>query len=766
VAERKLSVTITADAKKAQQAFGALEKSAARHGKGTEKALDGVKGRLLDIGVAGAGLFAFNEWNEAQKVGKQTGAVLKSTAGAAKVTADEVGALSERLSEQAAVDDELIQSGANLLLTFTKVRNEVGKGNNIFDRATETALDLSVALGTDMSSASMLVGKALNDPLKGLTALSRAGVQFTQDQKDQIRALVETGDTLGAQKIILQELETQVKGSAEAQATGYDRAKVSAGNLAETVGGILAPAVETAAGLAEGAANKFQDLDTWQQQLTVGIAGAGYVWLRWGEQATEALLNVTKSGRDADEVVSSVNSTIAKGATVVAAGVTSYNLAYEALEQLFDVHSDLGKLEKEIQHFADGASSFDEIAQAVGADDREGLVGAFYRANGAADSFGEGLGYLATSHDVLGGKMRDAINKTEDFDSALASLVESGNGTAARDAADALTESLIEQGLGVDEIAAMLPQYNAALDDVEKKNGITGEAVVVLTNAMLDQTETADELGVVAGAAFERIERRVNFAKDAVDDFYGTLFGTLSTQIDAEAELDALTRSLIDNGLALSIDGPAGRENRQAMIDATLAYKDYAQSLMDTEGPDAARNAMEAYRLKLIDTLKSAGFTKDQVAALITEMGLTPEQINTTFSVDVGGALAQLDRVQQKIDSLSLGATLAGLSGPYGGGASGGNASGGAVGPVLGWRGVNESGDEFFKPNVGRSIVPVGPTRNALASGGGQAQPLVVQLTLDGRVLAQQMIRDITRDTRAHGGRSRLVNTPYFSDLR
>ena len=48
-----------------------------------------------------------------------------------------------------------------------------------------------------------MVGKALNDPLKGLTALSRIGVQFTAQQQEQIKAMVEVGDVAGAQKIIL-----------------------------------------------------------------------------------------------------------------------------------------------------------------------------------------------------------------------------------------------------------------------------------------------------------------------------------------------------------------------------------------------------------------------------------------------------------------------------------------------------------------------------------------------------------------------------------
>jgi hypothetical protein len=156
------------------------------------------------------------EFMEQQKVVAQTNAVLKSTGGVANVTAKQMGRLSEQLMKKSGVDDEAIQSGQNLLLTFTKIRNETGKNNDIFDQATKATLDLSVAMGKDMSSSAILVGKALNDPIKGATALSRAGVQLTQGQKDQIKAFVESGRVMEAQKIILGELTTQFGGSAEA----------------------------------------------------------------------------------------------------------------------------------------------------------------------------------------------------------------------------------------------------------------------------------------------------------------------------------------------------------------------------------------------------------------------------------------------------------------------------------------------------------------------------------------------------------------------
>jgi phage-related protein len=212
VATRKLEVVITGDASSLDRALGKTEKQGQSFAKSMGKA--GVAGAIVGLGFAvKAGV---SEFLDAQKVMAQTEAVLKSTGSAANVTADQVSDLAESLMKKSGVDDEAIQSGENMLLTFTKIRNETGKGNDIFNQATKATLDLSVAMGKDMQSSAVLVGKALNDPIKGMSALSRAGIQFTDDQKKMIKEMVASGDAMGAQKVILKELETQFGGSAEA----------------------------------------------------------------------------------------------------------------------------------------------------------------------------------------------------------------------------------------------------------------------------------------------------------------------------------------------------------------------------------------------------------------------------------------------------------------------------------------------------------------------------------------------------------------------
>jgi len=230
-------------------------------------ATGGFKGRLQQLGKAGliaagaAGLGALvgtlktgiAEFSESQKVAAQTEAVIKSTGGAAGVTAKQVSALAGALMKKTGIDDEAIQSGANLLLTFTKVQNQAGKGNDIFNQATKVMTDMSVALGQDMKTSATQLGKALNDPVRGITALRRVGVTFTADQQKQIKALTESGKTMEAQKLILAELNKEFGGSAEAAGKTLpgrlNILKESFNNMAGELVGSLVPAFTTLLGV-------------------------------------------------------------------------------------------------------------------------------------------------------------------------------------------------------------------------------------------------------------------------------------------------------------------------------------------------------------------------------------------------------------------------------------------------------------------------------------------------------------------------------------
>lgn len=138
--------------------------------------------------------------------------VIESTGGAAGVTADELAKMADELQGVTMFGDEAIMQGQAMLLTFTKI------GEDVFPEATMAMLNMAQKFGS-IEEASIQLGKALNDPIQGVSALRRVGVMLSDQQEQQIKDFMAVGDIASAQRVILQELETEFGGLAEAMGT-------------------------------------------------------------------------------------------------------------------------------------------------------------------------------------------------------------------------------------------------------------------------------------------------------------------------------------------------------------------------------------------------------------------------------------------------------------------------------------------------------------------------------------------------------------------
>lgn len=176
---------------------------------------------------------------EAQKQQAQLAAAIKSTGGAAGQTLASLNAHAAALQKVTNFGDEATNTAQGILLTFRKI------GGAEFPRATEAVQDLAQALGTSLQSAAIQVGKALNDPVIGMTAMSRSGITFTESQKEMVKAMVASGNMIGAQTLILKELEIQFGGSAKA-------ARETLGGALTALGNSWGDLFELAGGASEG----------------------------------------------------------------------------------------------------------------------------------------------------------------------------------------------------------------------------------------------------------------------------------------------------------------------------------------------------------------------------------------------------------------------------------------------------------------------------------------------------------------------------------
>jgi hypothetical protein len=216
-----------------------------------EKAVGGLKTALGALGVAfGArqlisfGTESMELFRIQQKAIAQVEAGLKSTGNQAGFTSQQLQTMASDLQKTTLFGDETILKDATAqLLTFTNITGEQ------FDRTQKAALDLATRLDGDLKSASIQLGKALNDPIKGLSALAKSGIQFSASQKETITTLTESGRLVEAQTLILDELNKQYGGSAEAAAKadgGITQLSNAWGDAKEMLGGLIVDAIRPA----------------------------------------------------------------------------------------------------------------------------------------------------------------------------------------------------------------------------------------------------------------------------------------------------------------------------------------------------------------------------------------------------------------------------------------------------------------------------------------------------------------------------------------
>ena len=229
---------------------GGVENFAGRAGAaGAALSSLGPAGLVAAAGVAAVGLSigkGLTEFAEAERAYLRLEAVLRATGYASGLTAGQISELGDAIEKATFATAEEVQEAAGILATFRSVSGDV------FREAIVLAQDLSAVFGQSLSSSATQLGKALENPVEGISALRRVGVTFNATQRETIENFVRTGQTAEAQGLILDVLRQQVGGAGAAEGGGlagaFDRAKDATGNFLEKLVEVtgIAPAVEAA----------------------------------------------------------------------------------------------------------------------------------------------------------------------------------------------------------------------------------------------------------------------------------------------------------------------------------------------------------------------------------------------------------------------------------------------------------------------------------------------------------------------------------------
>jgi hypothetical protein len=214
----------------------------------------GKFGKIAAVGFAAAGAAAAvvgKQLIAAGEAASTSNARIKQIADSMGLFGDNASAVTDRLVKLAeatarntGVDQNAIKLTQAKLLTFGELAKSAGELGGQFDRATIAAVDLAAAGFGEASTNAVQLGKALQDPIKGISALGKSGVTFTEIERERIQTLVDSNKVGEAQTLILEAIEKQVGGTAEATANASDRMRVAFSQVTERLGGVLLPIFE------------------------------------------------------------------------------------------------------------------------------------------------------------------------------------------------------------------------------------------------------------------------------------------------------------------------------------------------------------------------------------------------------------------------------------------------------------------------------------------------------------------------------------------
>jgi hypothetical protein len=252
MAAKSVSVPVTGNTAPLRKSLSKASKDLDKFKKEAKSSMTEAAQAFAVAGAAMGGLaFKFYEgFQRAEQANKRVFAIAKSM----NLFGSETGKVTKRLTDlgdqlerETGLTAESIKETQAKLLTFKQIAITADEAGGAFDRATQAAIDMGAAGFGEATNNAVQLGKALQNPIKGVTALARSGITFTDQERAKIRALVESNRMLEAQDMILDAVETQVQGTAAATATATTKMRNAFGEVSDIVGESLAPAFESSA---------------------------------------------------------------------------------------------------------------------------------------------------------------------------------------------------------------------------------------------------------------------------------------------------------------------------------------------------------------------------------------------------------------------------------------------------------------------------------------------------------------------------------------
>ncbi|SBT64215.1 phage tail tape measure protein, TP901 family, core region [Micromonospora sediminicola] len=478
--------------------------------------------------------------------------------------------------------------------------------------------------------------------------LQKALGGLTQEQRNAALATIFGADGMRAANIMYELGEKGIQDYTKAvddQGAAADVAAKKMDNLAGDVeklkGSLETMAIEAGSGansglriLVQAAGALVDELDRLPPALTstltvmAGVAGgalllgAGWVRVR---RSTRDMLDELREVGPAGQRAARGLETASKWAGRAAVTFAAFEVAGAAITAMQkDLNPQIDAMAKGLGEWGKTGALAGESARVLGGDMQDLAVGLKF----LADTDNKRRQSARFMQDILentwiiGPALRGtntSLDRTrervEAMDSALAQLASGGKADEAAAAFNRLADAAAKDGVSIEELKALFPQYAAALE--------------VAGKASTDAAGGVKQVGGAAGQAADEVQE----LKEAFDALFKqemsydkALLAYKQGIADVKAELRDGTRTLNDNT-------QAGRDN----IAAVLEQVDRIKALRDArlEHGETLDEVNGKY-VKDIDglrrTMLQAGYTKGEVDALIGKYKAVPGEVSTDVS--------------------------------------------------------------------------------------------------------------------------------------
>jgi len=519
-----------------------------------------LRGMLTQVLAWGAALLSFNSAIDAaakleEQMGKLRGAIA-ATGGAAGLTAEDIDRMAREIDDNP-LGTANIRAAATQLLTFKSVSKDV------FEQTLRAAQDLSAAGFGSVEQAAVQLGKALENPLVGLGALTEVGVSFTAQQKEQIKAAVQLGQTLEAQKIILAAVEGQVKGVDEAAGTGLvgalDLVAGRLNDLKETVGGQII-------GVWGQLNLQFAEFLGWANRVATGV----------GPVLRDTFVGIGIAATYLGGILQNVADTLGNFAGAVA------TLDFSQVRQAI-ADSDL-QIRGRVAAMAALSPTFADFFK-LSADEAARLAALTGQAAAKTQQAGQAAGAAAAPVSALAGDYEQAAASLDRLRAAQEAWqrVQRGEATLHGDLSEQLqidianakqsADSLIEQSLAADNAALRAQNYFESLKRLGTASAETVEKAREVAEARRAEAESTAAAAVEAGQYLLKARQAPQVQALA------TQTAILKTNLDYETRIAALR----NNGLSQQ-----EQDSRNASAAQTAIYQATLLRYSITEKTNAA----------------------------------------------------------------------------------------------------------------------------------------------------------------------------------